>query len=264
MTNSFLAFRPGRLASSFNDLLPLFKDPSKLPAYLKPIASQINNFLSSSPKSLTSSRLCFKSIGSVEFTSLLAATKLSNSSYRYNSGTNVLSVQLSTAPLRSCARDFFRRSVYAGPITPPTFSKLNVDYDYSDFKGEYKLFQNLPDAAIRVHSYGPTIVLASGWSEDYDDLLENARIWLVGSGGGIEDLASSGSDSVEEEEDKEQLTVNAVMIVTFDHSQFDANRADPSNSIIGTFEIWRRDKAKDNDINKCLSTVSKYLIYLCK
>ena len=45
-----------------------------------------------------------------------------------------------------------------GAVAAKAIRKLTVDLDYSDFDGEYKLLQNLPDVVVQVGSYDPTIV----------------------------------------------------------------------------------------------------------
>jgi hypothetical protein len=74
-----------------------------------------------------------------------------------------------------------------------------------------------PDVAVRVRgSYWPTLVVESGWSEEYDDLVEDARMWLVG--GRLRCTIDNSTG---------QLHVNAVILVHFDHKDFDADSSQP-------------------------------------
>jgi hypothetical protein len=167
----------------------------------------------------------------------------------YNSDTRILAVQCMTTPLHDAAQPFMSRALYSSAILQPVLSKICVvtGTDFLGFAEPYGESTKQPDVAVRVRgSYWPTLVVESGWSEGYDDLVEDARLWLVG--GRLRRPIDNGTG---------QLHVNAVILIYFDHKDFDADSSQPIN---GTLEVWCRKPSADDstipDIKQCLKIVS--------
>lgn len=61
---------------------------------------------------------------------------------------------------------------------------FGVGTSFTGFEGDYAYSsQKLPDAYVQVWANPefPTVVAEAGWSEDLEELVEDARLWIVGS-----------------------------------------------------------------------------------
>jgi hypothetical protein len=218
---------------------------------IESITAQIDNQLSSPPESL-SSRLRFENISPENFAGLLETPlykKLySNDShvrFNYNSLTRTLIIQYMTTPTHNAAQSFIAETIFRNPAFQNLEGLLTIasGTDFLGFRGRYKFSQKQPDVLVCVNrEYWPSLVVESGWSEDYNDLVEDAKLWLLGGQGG----PNVGTLDLQD-------PVNVVILIYFDHKKFDL---DTSKPITGIFEVWRRDPAKSNAIKKFAAKVS--------
>ena len=217
-------------------------------ACIKSVTSHIESLTFSS--SSLSSRLRFDSISRDDFAAVLESPAYkslyktySGARTHYNSFTQVLILQC-MANLIHDPYSFVACTIFANPhiqLLPNIFT-ISSNSDFFHFNGPYEGSQKQADAFVRIHgSYWPTLVVETGWSEDHRDLVEDAKLWLLGSRGGSPGKA-----------DRLRQPVNVVIIIFFDHENFEADQS----SLKGYFEVWRCDAANANAITRCLSTVS--------
>lgn len=106
--------------------------------------------------------------------------------YEYNSLTQKVVFKCLPTPIHDATQIHFLETVMSGFIGTKARGKLRVGSgtEFIGFAGDYAYpSKKLPDAYVRVGddpTY-PTVVAESGWSEDLTDLIQDARLWLIGS-----------------------------------------------------------------------------------
>lgn len=106
--------------------------------------------------------------------------------YEYNSLTQKVVFKCLPTPIHDATQIHFIGTLISGFIGTEARGKLRVGSgtDFIGFAGDYACSsKKLPDAYVRVGddpTY-PTVVAESGWSENLTDLIQDARLWLIGS-----------------------------------------------------------------------------------
>ena len=149
-----------------------------------------------------------------------------------------------TTPIHDVPQSFISRTLFANPHVQslPDIFNIATGTDFFHFNGRYERSQKQPDVFVRIDGfYWPTLIVETGWSEDHSDLVEDAKLWLLGSRDGLADGANNF-----------QEPVNAVILIFFDHNNFEANKS----TLTGYFQVWRCDPDDMNAIKQYLSIVS--------
>jgi hypothetical protein len=103
--------------------------------------------------------------------------------FNYNAHTQVFILQCMTTPIHDAPLPFLASAVYADPTLQPLRHLLDISSgtDFVAFRGRYTESRKQPDVLFRVDPfYWPTLVVEIGWFEEYDDLKEDALLWLFG------------------------------------------------------------------------------------
>jgi hypothetical protein len=147
-------------------------------------------------------------------------------------------------PIHDVPQSFVSRTIFTTPHLQSLADIFTISSgaDFLHFSGPYDGSRKQPDVFVRTKDfYWPTLVVETGWSEDYDDLIEDAKLWLLGSRGGSPGGAVAS-----------QHPVNTVIIIFFERKTFPADKL----SIKGYLEVWRCDPANTDVIKQYLSMVS--------
>ncbi|KAH7905895.1 hypothetical protein BJ138DRAFT_1017074 [Hygrophoropsis aurantiaca] len=101
----------------------------------------------------------------------------------YDSYRSILRIQLYTDCIHDAPLTFILRTIYDSPIAPArkSFHIFAGTTDFSGFLPPYEYSIKQPDIAICPGSHHwPSLVVESGLNEDYEDLVADARLWLLG------------------------------------------------------------------------------------
>lgn len=221
---------------------------NSIPSLIESVTSKIDALLLNDQPSTLSLSLRFDKISLHDFDAILESpaydrllAHYSHMRTNYNSATQILIIRCMTTAVHDSPQSFISRTLYSDPHLQPLLDIMRVQCgtEYLHFNGRFKRSQKLPDVFVAIKGYyWPTLVVETGWSEDYDDLVEDAKLWLLGSPdgppGGKKDL---------------QLPVNVVILISFDKQNFEAD----SSTLKGYFEVWRRDPTDANAIKQDLS-----------
>src|ERR1700733_2240042 len=163
----------------------------------KPVMSLVKNFtsqidqLSSQFSPLTSRvrfQVCHDDLAAVlesaAYQSFCATYPRSRTNY--NSLTQILILECMTTPIHDVPQSFISHTLFTDPhLASFDFFTISSNTDFTPFNDPYKGSRKQPDVFVRVAGfYWPTLVVETGWSEDYDDLVDDAKLWLLGSRGG--------------------------------------------------------------------------------
>lgn len=106
--------------------------------------------------------------------------------YEYNPVSERMIIKCTTSPIHDSLQMYLCRRIMKEVSRTRADGKLlfSVGTSFTDFEGDYAYSsQKLPDAYIQVcaNPEFPTVVAEAGWSEDLEELIEDARLWIVGS-----------------------------------------------------------------------------------
>lgn len=110
-----------------------------------------------------------------------------NVRYEYNSRAERMIVKCMPWPIHDSLQIFMCQRIMKEVSSSKADGKLRFGSGttFTGFKGDYAFAsQKLPDAYVRVskHTEFPTVVAEAGWSEDLPQLIEDAKLWVEGSG----------------------------------------------------------------------------------
>ena len=123
------------------------------------------------------------------FCKLLMLNKRRFPSYSYNSATGKLTTQCAPSPVHenlvSTVFTAFTTAVGGLPLLIRSSISVVTGDEFTAFKGAYSFSKRIPDLAIKsTNDKGDTDIkfaLEVGLSETYEELLEDARLWLEGT-----------------------------------------------------------------------------------
>ena len=109
--------------------------------------------------------------------------------YSYNSATSKLMIQCTPSPVHenlvSTIFSGFSSAVDALPLPIQSSISVVAGQGFTDFKGAYSFSSRIPDLAIKsTDNEGVTDIkfaLEVGFLETYEELVEDARLWLEGT-----------------------------------------------------------------------------------
>lgn len=110
-----------------------------------------------------------------------------NVRYEYNSLAERMIVKCMPWPIHDSLQIFMCQRITKEVSSSRADGKLRFGSGttFTGFTGDYAFSsQKLPDAYVRVskHTEFPTVVAEAGWSEDLPQLIEDAKLWVEGSG----------------------------------------------------------------------------------
>ncbi|KAH7930226.1 hypothetical protein BV22DRAFT_1043406 [Leucogyrophana mollusca] len=171
---------------------------------------------------------------------ILLVTETS-ASFSYDSYRCILRIRTCTLRIHDVPMTFISSVIFSNPILSPLSRKIKVTgatTDFSGFAGRYKDSRKQPDVAVWTRvEYWPRMVLETGWSEAYEDLVADARMWLLGGRAVVDDPAHSGE-------------VMVVILVSFTRTAAvndDPKLVTPGSDgtalrIEACLEVWRRSE----------------------
>lgn len=162
----------------------------------------------------------------------------------YNSRTHTLRIRTASTPMHEAFVEWFGKCLLTSETLRPVESLIHVGHNqtFFNFAPPYEETEKVPNLFVRVRKDDwPSVVVEGGWTEIYPDLIEDIKIWLLG-----------GKRVTEPTEDDMLGGVNAGVLVTFDHREFDK---DKNRSFIGRIEVWKRKQGVEGEIEKTYETV---------
>jgi hypothetical protein len=186
-----------------------------VPSLVGKVTASIEALIDHQPSMLSSLFLRFDKISPNDLDAILESPayesllqNYSRTRSNYNSYTKVLIIQYMTTPIHDSPQSFVYQTLFTEPLLQPLLGNLTIQSgtEFLNFTGQYKRSQKQPDVLVRIDGfYWPTLVVETGWSEDHSHLVEDAKLWLLGSRGGqpggLQDL---------------QQPVNVIILVFFD------------------------------------------------
>lgn len=108
--------------------------------------------------------------------------------YSYNSSISTLIIQFMPSPVHESITSIFSDGFAIARSTLPTSLRTRItaaaNQEYKGFGGRYSGSNKAPDLAVEFKNakgdLEPKFVLEVGFSETYDDLVRDARMWLEG------------------------------------------------------------------------------------